>query len=119
MLTSVQCSKVRPAVSKYFKPGYIFNQVEKKETNADDLGDDLGDDDYEEAISQASQKLSKPCTSSVVAGQPGTLKPEALARMNQIASQSVDFTRQIGSAHIPSLKGSNTILGIHLPSRNI
>ena len=98
--------------SKYFKPGYIFNRSEGKADDTD-FGDDLDDDYYEEAISQASQKVVQPSISSPSKSAATSIKPDALARIDQIASQAVDFNSKAGSAHIPSLRGNNTILGTY------
>lgn len=97
--------------SKYFKPGFIFKDQQKRQPNKkdDDFDDDLSDTDFDHAIEMASQQLAnKPSTSS--AGQATT--SAALERVNQVASQAVDFTAKSTSTHLPSLKGSNTILGL-------
>ncbi len=104
--------------------------------NDDHFDDDLSDTDYEQAIEAASQQLvGKKASSSLPekaassssglssssapkAGSSSTsssVESAALERVNQVASQAVDFatTKSSSSTHnIPSLKGSNTILGL-------
>lgn len=112
--------------SKYFKPGFIFKDQQKQQPNKkdDDFDDDLSDTDFDHAIEMASQQLAnKPSTST--AGQATTSKSSAtsstesaaLERVNQVASQAVDFTAKSTSTHLPSLKGSNTILGLLMEAK--
>ncbi|KAH9406076.1 hypothetical protein TYRP_013676 [Tyrophagus putrescentiae] len=122
------------AASKYFKPGFIFNnQQQQVQKNDDHFDDDLSDTDYEQAIEAASQQLvakkapssfpekataSSSSLSSSSAPKAGSssssVESAALERVNQVASQAVDFASTKSSSssthNIPSLKGSNTIL---------
>lgn len=117
--------------SKYFKPGFIFKDQQKQQQSKkdDDFDDDLSDTDYEHAIELASQQLvKKPSTSSTGQASTSTSKPSAAAssstesaaleRINQVASQAVDFTAKSISTHLPSLKGSNTILGLLMEAKS-
>lgn len=121
--------------SKYFKPGFIYNDDKNKsDENVDKTkpnkssGIDINDDDFSddedlnEIISQASQKLKQTNEQ-----QPSSSKSShselANTNLNEISSQPVNFTKQSQSQpsktyYTNSLKGNNIILANSNQSKN-
>ena len=88
----------------------------------DSLLDSLTDDYLEEVINQSTAKFSQSSSSSttndtkvdetLLKPNQSVMKADAFRKIDQIESQAVDFTTiNVNPISVPSLKGSNTILG--------